>query len=367
MSSINDVARLAGVSAATVSRVMSGSSYPVRRETRERVVEAADQLGFRPNQLARGLATSRTNIVAAIVHDISDPYFAEVVRALGDAATEHGYQLLASSSDRDPARELEWLEILLSYRVDGVVFASSVIEDRAFQTRLRQLVEQYRSEGRAVVRLASHLSTIKGATVDQRQAARGMARHLLRLGHRRIGLITGPPRLRAAAQRREGFHAALEEAGIEVDPELEEEGSFTSDGGAVAVTRLLCRVPDVTAVFATNDAMAIGALRPLIDAKIRVPQDLSLAGFNDVKIGRYVSPSLTTVHVPIREQAMAAFELLLDGVNGREQRSRRMETHIVERQSTAGPRRRDLSAAALDRLRRDAEDAGIAARAVDPA
>ena len=139
MSSITDVAELAGVSSATVSRVLSGSSYPVRDETRQRVLDAANELGFRPNQLARGLVTSRTSMVAAIVHDISDPYFAEVVRALGDVARDRGYQLLASSSDRDPDRELEWLQVLLSYRVDGVIFASSIMENGGYEAELRRL------------------------------------------------------------------------------------------------------------------------------------------------------------------------------------------------------------------------------------
>ncbi len=349
MASINDVARLAGVSSATVSRVLSGSTYPVRDATRARVLDAAKELGFRPNQLARGLVTSRTHIVAAIVHDLSDPYFAEVVRALGDVATHHGYQLLASSSDRDPDRELEWLEILLSYRVDGVIFASSVMEDRAYQAELRRILDRFREEGRSVVRFASHLSSIRGVTVNQRAASAAMVDYLIGLGHRRIGMIAGPRKLRAAVHRTEGYRAALEAAGIAFDDALVVEGSFTSDSGALGVATLLRRSPDMTALFAANDVMAFGSLRPLAEAGIVVPDELSVAGFNDVKICQYVSPSLTTVHVPIREQAAQVFEVLLDGLEGREQRSRQVATHIVERESTGPPRgRRALSA---DRLR----------------
>ncbi len=338
MLSINDVARLAGVSSATVSRVLSNSTYPVREETRNRVLEAAAELGFRPNQLARGLVTSRTNMVAAIVHDIADPYFAEVVRALDDVAREHGYQLLASSSHRSPEDELEWLHVLLSYRVDGVIFASSVLEDRDYQIKLRGLLDRFEDEGRSVVRFASHLSVIPGVTVDQRRATAQMIRYLVDLGHVRIGMISGPRRVRAAAQRTEGYRKALEAAGLDFDPDLVAEGAFTSESGAVAIGELLQRAPDITAVCAANDITAFGALRLLNEAGIRVPDDLSVAGFNDIKLCRYISPSLTTVHVPIREQAEQVFQLFLDGLEGRPQQSWQLDTHVVERESTGPPR-----------------------------
>ena len=321
------------------------------------MLDAANELGFRPNQLARGLVTSRTSMVAAIVHDISDPYFAEVVRALGDVARDRGYQLLASSSDRDPERELEWLQVLLSYRVDGVIFASSIMENGGYEAELRRLVERFRAEGRSVVRFAPHLMDIPGAVVDQEEAAADMIRFLLGLGHRRVGLIAGPQGLRAATERSDGYRRALEDGGIGFDPDLVAQGAFTSASGAVAVNELLQRAPDVTAVFSTNDVMAFGALRPLTAAGIRVPRDLSLAGFNDVKLCRYVSPSLTSVHVPIREQAERVFSLLLDGLEGHPQASEVLQTYVVERESTSRPRDREvLSPRALARLRAATSD-----------
>lgn len=351
MLSINDVAQKAGVSSATVSRVLSNSTYPVRQETRDRVLEAADTLGFRPNQLARGLVTSRTNLVAVIVHDISDPYFAEVVRALDDVAREHGYQLLASSSDRSPEHELDWLQVLLSYRVDGVIFASSVLEDRDYKMKLRELLDRFRDEGRSVVRFSSHLSVIPGVVIDQRKAAAEVVQYLVGLGHERIGMISGPRRVRAVVQRVEGYRRALEAAGLTYVPERVAESAFTSESGAAAIGELLQRAPDLTAVFAANDVTAFGALRLLAESDIRVPRDLSVAGFNDVKQCRYVSPSLTTVHVPIREQAEAVFEQFLDGLEGRSQRTRSLTTHVVERESTAVPRASDrLPTERLDQL-----------------
>jgi LacI family transcriptional regulator len=359
VTSISDVARSAGVSSATVSRVLSGSDYPVREETRQRVLAAAGALGFRPNRLARGLVTARTNIIAVIVHDISDPYFAEVVRAFEDEARARGYQLVISSSDRDADRELEWLELLLSYRVDGVIFASSIIEDRSYQTRLRELLDHYRTEGRAVVRFAPHLAAIPGVTIDHRAAAASMIDYLLTLGHREIGMLSGPPDLRAARHRLAGYRSALEAAGIEPLPHRVVEAPFSSDGGAHAVVDLLARAPELTAIFASSDAMAIGALRPLDQAGVAVPKQLSLAGFNDVGLCRYVTPPLTTVHVPIRRQASEVLDLVVARLAGATPRSRTVGTEVVVRGSTGPPRREaELSAASQRRLQRWAADGG---------
>lgn len=352
MVSITDVARLAGFSTATVSRVLSQSPYPVHHDTRERVLAAAAELGFRPNRLARGLVTARTNMVAVIVHDISDPYFGEVVRALEDASRRHGYQLLTSSSDRNPERELQWLEILLSYRVDGLVFAGSIIEDRPYQAKLREQLLQFRASGRSVVRLAPHLSVLPGITIDQRKAAAAATNYLLDLGHRRIGVLAGPSEVRASRHRLEGHLKALTAAGIRTDEALIEASSFSSAGGAKGLVQLLRRAPDITAVFATSDALAIGALQPLAAAGIDVPNDVSLIGFNDVTLARYVSPPLTTMHVPIVQQASEVFDLLIDGLEGRQQRSRRLQAWLVERGSATQPRRTgDVPAGVLSRLR----------------
>ena len=202
-----------------------------------------------------------------------------------------------------------------------------------------------------MVRFASHLSAIPGVTVDQGEAAAEMIRYLIGLGHRRVGVITGPQRVRAAAERLEGYHRAIKAAGLEDDPDLVVEGSFTSESGATAIRELLQRAPDVTAVATANDVTALGALRMLGEAGIRVPRDVSVAGFNDIRLCRYVSPSLTTVHVPIREQAEQVFQLFLDGLEGRPQESRELPTHIVERESTGPPRREEaVSTGQLDQL-----------------
>ncbi|MGH2427850.1 MAG: LacI family DNA-binding transcriptional regulator [Candidatus Limnocylindria bacterium] len=336
--SVYDVARRAGVSAATASRVLSGSPYPVRPTTRERVLVAAAELEFRPNMLARALVTARTHTIGAIVHDISDPYFGEIVRGLEDAARLRGYQVFVCSSDRDAARELEYVQSLLDRRVDGVVFAGGGIEDRAYKADLRRLLDAFRGRGGTVVRLSPHSYRTPSVQPDNRGGAKAMTRHLLALGHRLIAFIGGPPQLTTSAVRYAGHEEALEEAGMRPAPELNEPGGFTIAGGAKAMATLLDRCPELTAVFAANDMMAFGALHELQRRGATVPDDVSVAGFDDIYIAAHAHPPLTTVRVPMYEMGRQGAVLALDLLDGRRARSLRLPTVVVERASVGPPR-----------------------------
>jgi LacI family transcriptional regulator len=339
MPSVRDVAERAGVSAATVSRVLSGSPHPVREETRQRVLEAAAALDFTPNMVARSLAKARTHTVGVIVHDVSDPYFGEVARGLEDAANLHGYQTFVCSSDRDADRELAYVRSLISYRVDGVVLAGGAIEDRVYQTTLRKLLTEFEAQGRAVVQLAPHVYRSPGLVTDNRGGARSMTRHLISLGHRRIAFVSGPPHIRTSAIRLEGYKVALADAGIGLDHELIENGWFSVDGGAKAVSALLERRPDLTAVFAANDVMAFGVLHELAMKGIRVPDDISVAGFDDIHMAAYLYAPLTTVRVPMYEMGRDGMAMVLEILAGGRPPSKKVRTEIVERASTAPPRR----------------------------
>lgn len=337
MPSLRDVARLAGVSPATVSRVLSGSAHPVSRETRALVLRCVEQLGFHPNRVARALATARTHTIGAIVHDISDPYFAEVVRGLEDEARLADYQVFVCSSDRDPGRELSYVHALISYRVDGLVFVGGGIEDRTYQRELSRVVEAFRSTGGAVVALAPHALRVPSITVHNFGGTRAMTRYLLGLGHRRIAFVSGPPNLRTSRIRLAGYRAALREAAVRFDPELVETGWFTTEGGAKAVASLLGRRPDLTAVLAANDVMAFGVLHELAGRGVGVPDEVSVAGFDDVQMAAFLQVPLTTVRMPMygigREGARAVLEILA----GRPVRSRRLPVQLVIRRSTAPP------------------------------
>jgi LacI family transcriptional regulator, galactose operon repressor len=336
VASLGDVAHRAQVSVATVSRVLSGSSHPVRNVTRERVLQAATELDFRPNALAKGLVTTRTNIIGAIVHDISDPYFAEMVRGLEDAANATGYQVFVCSSDRDPDRELTYVRTLLSYRVDAIVLAGGVIEDRSYQRELSRLLAGFEEEGGAVVTLAPHSHRASGVILENREGAASMTHHLLALGHRRIGFVAGPPQIRSSRLRLAGYRQALEAFGLTYDEQLLATGWFTPSGGAAAVCELLDRAPDLTAILASSDAMAFGVLKELADRGIAVPEDISVAGFDDVQMAAYVQPPLTTVRIPTYALGNAGAEIAFEILAGGNPRPRRLPLPIVERAST-GP------------------------------
>lgn len=338
MVSIAQVAEAAGVSPATASRVLSDSRYPVRIETRDRVLEAARALDFRPNLLARALATSRSSIVAVIVHDISDPYFGEIVRGVEDVAQDQGFQVLVSSSDRDPERELEILELLLAYNVDGVVLSGGSLQDEHYERECRRLFRSFAERGRAVVHLGPHHVDATRVSIDNEAAAASMTRYLAELGHTRIGFIDGPPQLSTADVRRKGYRRGLAEAGLDDDPGLVVPGGFTSEGGRAAAAELLDRRPDVTAVFASSDLMALGVLHELRTRGIPVPDAVSVAGFDDVQGAQYTCPPLTTVMVPMRRLARTGFEVVLRILDGEPARSQTLPTDLVIRGSTGPPR-----------------------------
>jgi LacI family transcriptional regulator len=340
VASVYDVAKLAEVSAATASRVLSGSTYPVREATRQRVLRAAAELDFQPNRLARALVTARTNTLGAIVHDIADPYFAEIARGLEDAARADGYQVFVCSSDRDAERELAYVRSLLAYRVDALVLTGGGIEDRAYRAELERLLGGLRERGGQAVMLAPQ--RVRGPSVlpDNQGGAALMTRHLLALGHRRIGLVGGPRHIRTSAVRLAGHRAALAEAGVDFDASLLAPGDFTVAGGAHAAAELLARHPDVTALFAANDVMAFGVLGELRERSIAVPADVSVAGFDDVAMAAHVSVPLTTVRVPMYRLGWEGAKLALGYLAGRRPRSRVLATEVVERASTGPPRPR---------------------------
>jgi LacI family transcriptional regulator len=337
VASLTEIANVAGVSVATVSRVLSGSSHPVSEKTRERVHRAAGVLDFHPNMLARGLVTNRSHTIAVIVHDISDPYFAEIVRGLEDSAHLHGYQLFISSSDREPDRELAYVRAFLSHRVDAIVFAGGGLVDPDYEAELEALLQPFR-ERNAVVLLSPRGDGAPFIAPDNVGGARDMTRHLLELGHRRIGFIDGPPGFPPSSERAEGYRLGLSAAGIEPDPELAASGRFDEDGGARAAAELLDRRPDLTALFAANDVMAFGALRELRGRGIEVPGDVSLAGFDDIRMAGYLHPSLTTVRVPMYELGREGFFRAMKGLTGEPAEPRRLPVTLVARESTGPPR-----------------------------
>lgn len=328
------------MSVATVSRVLSGSAHPVSEQTRQRVHKAADVLGFSPDMLARGLVTNRSHTVAVIVHDISDPYFSEIVRGLEDSAHLHGYQLFISSSDRDPERELAYVRSFMSHRVDAIVFAGGGLVDQHYQSEIDTLLSSFSARG-AVVHLSPRGDGTLSVSPDNAGGGRAMAAHLVSLGHRTIGFIDGPLGFPPSTERACGYRQGLRDAGLEPDETLVASGQFTEDGGARAASELLDRRSDITALFAANDMMAIGALRTLHSRGLDVPGDVSVAGFDDIRMARYMHPSLTTIRVPMYELGREGFFCAMRILAGEDVVTLRLDVSLQPRESTGSARPRE--------------------------
>jgi LacI family transcriptional regulator len=301
---IEDVAARADVSIATVSRVLTNAKV-VRPETRRRVVQAVEALGYRPSGPARALARSRTHTLGLIMTDLAQPFYAELTRAVETASRAHGYTVVLANGAGDTRREADYLDLLAERRVDGILVASWGITQRHVDWLAHAPVEV------VLVSCMSPELPLPAILSASRDGARVAAAHLLGLGHRRLAEITGPPDSAAATDRHRGVLDALAEAGLH-EAELAVahcQGDFESGARATAV--LLHERPRPTAVICYNDLVAAGALRAARDAGLQVPRDLSVVGFDDVPLARMVEPALTTVAQPVAEMGRWAVERIV--------------------------------------------------------
>ena len=335
MASITEVARLAGVSTATASRVVSSSDYPVSAAARARVLEAARTLDYVPNALARGLVKSRVPVVAVMVHDITDPYFAEVVRGVEDAASAAGYLVITCSSERDGDRERSYVRLLRSIRAAGVVFAGSGVDDPLLNEEIDRHLAAMRADGAAVVHLSPHALGAPEVSVDNPAGIAAMVAALVELGHRRIAFLAGPRSLFVARERLAGYRRGLEAAGLDYDEGLVVRTSFDHDGGALGVETLLAGDASFTAICCANDLLALGALQRLAALGIDVPAQVSVAGFDDIPTAALTAPSLSTVRLPLREMGRRGFEHAHAVLGGREPEPWLLPTSVILRGSTA--------------------------------
>jgi LacI family transcriptional regulator len=297
---IRDVAARAGVSVATVSRVFNRKG-PIRQATYQRVRAVAERMRYSPHAAARSLSTSRTNTIGVVLPELHGEFFSEVIRGIDVTARGRGYHLIVSGSHSDRA-EMRAVFQAMRGRVDGLIVMSPDLDASMLLADLPSAVP--------VVLLNATADGRPAITIDNAGGARAVMRHLIRLGHRRIAFICGPPKNGDAAYRRRGYRAAIRAAGI--DDAFEFPGNFTEESGYEAARRIVERSPRPTAVFAANDAMAIGALSAFNERGVRVPGDIALAGFDDIPIARFLSPPLTTVKVPIAELGRRSLELVLD-------------------------------------------------------
>ena len=308
---INDVARLAGVSKRTVSRVLNESPV-VAKSSREKVQRIISELGYQPNPQARGLAASRSYLIG-LVYDNPDPFFMEsVIRGISSVCIEKGYELVIRPSDRtDPNLVDQVINFVSRAQIDGVILPPPISEMDA-------IAEELEANGVPCVRLAAaqidepHRLVIS----DERSGAKQMTEYLINSGHSRIGYISGPKGLKSTWERREGYLDALRSHDLEVDPDLLIRGAYTFESGVKAGRELLGAPQRPTAIFASNDQMAIGVVNAARELGLTVPADLSVAGFDDHELAAQIIPSLTTIRRPVQLMATLAAQKLIATIDG---------------------------------------------------
>ncbi len=307
---IYDVARRASVSISTVSRVVNWPES-VRKDKRERVLQVIAELGYEPNPFASGLRDRKTMTLAAFIPDISNPFFSELLRGIEDVAHESHYNVMTCNTDRNPQRFVEYMRYFRKKKVDGMVFASDPV------TAVHR--EQFEELGVPVVLVATMSQTypFPYVKVDDFQASYDAATFLIRNGHRELGIISGPlSDPIAGLPRYEGFRRAIVDAGLVSNARNEVFAEdFRYESGQKQMMRLYARAPDVTAVFAASDMLALGAIAFLQQRGIRVPADLSVMGFDNLSISHLVFPALTTVCQPIYEIGQVATKLLMQSID----------------------------------------------------
>lgn len=331
------VARAADVSPATASRVLNGTAK-VREELRERVLAAAGRLGYIPNANAQALASASSRVVGVICHDVSDPYFAAIASGVMRAAADRNLLMMLASTFRDPAREIAYVSTLRAQRARAILLIGSGFQDRAWERAMSTELDPYLRGGGRVAVVTRH-RTLRVDTVlpENRGGGAALARAMLGLGHRDFAVLSGPRGLTTVSDRLGGFRDALAEAGVELTPDQVVDGAFTRDGGYDACSTLLERGLRATCVFAVTDVMAIGALAALRDHGLRVPADVSLAGFDDIPIVRDLTPPLTTVALPLARMGESVMALALREPRGSRSRVERVDGEVVLRSSTAPP------------------------------
>jgi len=306
-----DVAREAGVSLMTVSRVVNNKGE-VSEPTRRRILEVIERLGYRPSGIARSLATSRTGIIGLIVPDISNPFFADLAKGVEKVAYAEGYNVFLCSTEENPQRELDVLESLAEYRVDGVLTCSSRLDEK-------HLVDSLGFFYSAVLvnrDLENEAPSVGVVMVDDVHGGKIATAHLIDGGRKKVAFLAGPQTSHSGRRRFEGYKAALAEAGLPYTPDLVVHCDSNVEGGYEATKSLLSTHPEVDAIFCYNDLVAVGALRACSELGAGVPDDIGIVGFDDIMLAGLVTPSLTTCRIQREEVGRKAAEMLLEQMGG---------------------------------------------------
>ncbi|MGN7469707.1 catabolite control protein A [Brevibacillus sp. SAFN-007a] len=315
---IYDVAREAGVSMATVSRVVNGNPN-VKPLTRKKVLAAIERLGYRPNAVARGLASKKTTTVGVIIPDISSLFFSELARGIEDIATMYKYNIILCNSDQRMEKELQLINTLLEKQVDGLLFLGAEIKEEHLQALTSTSVPTVL----AATRDADNV--LPSVSIDHFQAAYDATEALVSRGHKRIAMISSPPNdPLSGLMRYEGYKKALKDGGIEPDEELVATGNYFYESGLATTKAFLALSNPPTAIFAANDEMAIGAIHAIQDSGLNVPGDIEVIGHDNIRLVEMVRPRLTSVVQPMYDIGAVAMRLLTKYMN-----NEHVEEHVV--------------------------------------
>lgn len=309
---LEEIAKASGFSVPTVSRALTNSSYPVSAATRQRIIEVAQAMGYKPNMAARSLRTDLTNTIGIVVDDLLSPFVPSIVRGIQDYLKQHDYMTLSMNSDWDPDTEKDAIDTLLSRRVDGLIFVESphLAVNEALISSKKRFVFAHRLFGGA---------TNNSVVPDDYYGAALAVKHLISLGHRRIAYISGPEGWHTSRQRLAGYKDTLAEHNLPWDPSLVQVGDWDGEGGYAATRNLLTLDQIPTAIFSANDAMAVGAISAVYDQGLNVPKDVAIVGYDNRDFARIIRPKLTTVSMPVYEMGLTAAELLLQLMAGDQQ------------------------------------------------
>jgi LacI family transcriptional regulator len=310
---LEDIAKATGFSVPTVSRVITHSNYPVSADTRRKILEAAESMGYKPNLSARSLRTERSSTIGILVDDLLSPFTPSIVRGIQDYLNEQDYLSLIVNSDWNPELEQEAIRTLVSRPVDGIIFVEYS------HLAVSDILEESKKPHVFVHRLFG--TPIKNSIVpDDEYGASQAVRHLYKLGHRRIAYINGPESWHSSKKRLSGYKAELAANHLEFDPGLIQPGDWEFEGGYKAAQNLIASREPPTAIFSGNDLMALGAIHAIQDAGLRVPNDIAVVGYDNRDFTKIVRPKITTMSMPVYEMGWAAAELLLKQIaEGREE------------------------------------------------
>jgi LacI family transcriptional regulator len=313
MANIVDVAEKANVSITTVSHVINKTRY-VSKELTDRVNKAMEELDYQPNSLASSLRSGKTKTIGLIIPDISNQYFAEISRKVEDNGLEHGYSVILCNSDDDYRKERNYLDVLIAKQVDGIAFISA--------GEYSENLEKAQSSNIPTVIVDRDIKSINSdvVMVDNCKGGYNATEYLIKLGHRKIACITGPSLTNPSAERIDGYKQALSNAGISINQDFIRTGDYRFPSGEKAMQELVSLEQPPTAVFACNDMMALGAYRAITDIGLKIPDDISIIGFDNIPFSQAVYPTLTTIQQPIQKIAKLVIDLLIEKITLKNQR-----------------------------------------------